>query len=351
MEVLPIDSLPRHAVISVLLPFRDAGSTLLEAMESVLGDLGSHDELVAIDDGSGDASADIARALAERDERVVLAASGGSPARAAGIAVALTRGLVVSRGELVARMDGDDVSLPGRFAAQQALLESDATLGAVGVQVEAFPTPRRGMQRYVAWQTSLVSRSDHANAIFCESPLCHPSTMMRRAALLAVGGYRDDAWAEDYDLWLRLDAAGYGLAKVPRVLFRWRMRPDSLTWTDPRYSPARLLETRAAYLARRLLVHARPFAVWGAGQTGRRLARALEAHDQRPVAFVDIDPRKIGRSARGLAITSAAEGIARASSGELLLVVAVGDHGARDIVRARLTAAGLIEGTSYICAA
>ena len=338
-------------MISVLLPYRDAAATLDEAMGSVLTDLGPHDEVVAIDDGSRDGSLDVARSFAARDPRVLLVASRGSPERAAGIAAALARGLVASRGELVARMDGDDISLPGRFAAQRALLESDATLGAVGVQVEAFPAPGPGMKRYVAWQSSLVSRSDHAHAVFCEAPLCHPSTMMRRTALLAVGGYQDNMWAEDYDLWLRLDAAGYGLAKVPRVLFRWRMRPDSLTWTDARCSPARLLETRAAHLARRLRAGALPFAVWGAGQTGRRLARALEAHGQRPLAFVDIDPRKIGRTARGAPISSAAEGIARAARGELLLVIAVGDHGARDVVRRRLADAGLVEGTAFLCAA
>ena len=335
----------------MLLPYRDSAATLQEALDSVLADLGVHDELVAIDDGSRDCSAGLVRSRRAVDARVVSVASGGCPERAAGIAAALARGVVVSRGELVARMDADDISLAGRFAAEQALLESDATLGAVAVQVEAFPAPGPGMQRYVAWQNALVSRADHARAIFCESPLCHPSTMMRRSALLAVGGYQSDTWAEDYDLWLRLDAAGYGLAKVPRVLFRWRMRPGSLTWTDARLSSARLLETRAAHLAHRLHRIARPFAVWGAGQTGRRLARALEAHDLRPVAFVDIDPRKIGGTARGAAITSAAEGIARASAAELLLVVAVGAAGARDLVRDRLAAAGLIEGAAFVCAA
>lgn len=338
-------------MISVLLPYRDVAATLLEAIESVLTDLGAADELVAIDDGSRDGSSEIARSVAARDARVLLLESGGSASKPAGIAAALAGGLLASRGDLVARMDGDDVSLPGRFAAQRALLESDETLGAVGVQVELFPAPGPGMLRYVAWQSSLVSRDDHARAIFCESPLCHPSTMMRRAALLAVGGYRNDRSAEDYDLWLRLDAAGYGLAKVPRVLFRWRMRPGSLTWTDARYSPARLLETRAAHLARRLAERERPFAIWGAGQTGRRLARALEPHEQRPVAFFDIDPRKIGRSARGVAIASAAEGIARAVAAELLVVIAVGARGARDIVRDRLAGAGLVEGAAYIAAA
>lgn len=338
-------------MISVLLPYRDAAGTLSEAMESVLADLGARDELVAIDDGSRDGGPDVARSFAAHDARVVLASSGGSPDRAAGIVAALSRGLAVARGDLVARMDGDDISLPGRFAAQRALLESDDSLGAVGVQVEAFPEPGLGMQRYVAWQSTLVTRSDHANAIFCEAPICHPSAMMRRSALNAVGGYRDDAWAEDYDLWLRLDAAGYGIAKVPRVLFRWRMRPGSLTWTDPRFSRARLLEVRAAHLAQRLRERARPFVVWGAGQTGRRLARALEPHAQRPLAFVDIDPRKVGRTARGATILSAADGIARASASEVYVVVAVGEHGARDIVRQRLAAAGLVEGASYVCAA
>ncbi|HSO32714.1 MAG TPA: glycosyl transferase, partial [Labilithrix sp.] len=236
-------------------------------------------------------------------------------------------------------------------AAQQALLERDASLAAVGVLVEGFPAPRPGMLRYIAWQDSLVTPSDHARAIFCESPLCHPSTMLRRSALVAVGGWRDDGHAEDYDLWLRLDAAGYGLAKVPRLLFRWRIRPDSLTWTDARYAPERLLETRALHLASRLRSLGLPFLVWGAGQTGRRLARALEAHDLRPRAFVDIDPRKIGGVARGLPIVDAADGIARARAAEALLVVAVGQPGARDVVRARLADHGLVEGRAYVCAA
>jgi GT2 family glycosyltransferase len=281
----------------------------------------------------------------------VLLATDGTPSRAAGIVAALTRGLGAARGALIGRMDADDVSLPGRFAAERELLARDPSVAAVGVQVEAFPAPAPGMQAYVAWQNALVSREDHARAVFVEAPLCHPSTLLRRAALDAVGGYRDVAWAEDYDLWLRLDAAGFGLAKVPQVLFRWRVRGDGLTFTAPRNARAQLLAARAAFLARRLEELARPFAIWGAGQTGRRLARALEAHGARPSSFLDIDPKKIGRTARGVPILDAAEGIASAARGELLLVVAVGDRGARDVVRARLAAAQLVEGEGFVCAA
>jgi glycosyltransferase involved in cell wall biosynthesis len=338
-------------VISVLLPYRDAASTLGEAMQSVLADLSKDDELIAIDDGSSDGSAAIANALAAEDARVVRATSGGKRERAAGIVAALTCGLEVARGELIGRMDADDISRLGRFAAERELLESDGKLGVVAVFAEGFPQPMPGMLRYVAWQNSLVSREDHARAIFVESPLCHPSTLIRRSALVAVGGYREGPWPEDYDLWLRLDEAGYGIAKVPRVLFAWRMRAESMTWTDPRLSRTRFLEARAHYLARRLRKLGVPFAVWGAGKTGRRLARALEVHDVRPVAFVDIDPAKIGRTARGVPIMDAAVAIERTARGELVLVVAVGDEGARDIVRARLTSAGLTEGSTFVCAA
>ncbi len=339
-----------RAMISVLLPFRDAVATLHDALASTLADLGPDDELVVIDDGSSDGSAAIAATLAARDARLVPIRS-GSAAHAAGVGGSLAQGLAIARGALIARMDGDDLTLPGRFAAQRALLERDATLGAVGVRVEGFPAPGPGMLRYLAWQASLITPADHARAVFCEAPLCHPSTMLRRAALDAVGGWRENEWSQDYDLWLRLDAAGYRFAKVPEVLFRWRIQRSSKTWTDPRNSLPRLLLLRAMHLAHRLRVLGRPFHVWGAGKTGRRLARALEAYDLRARGFVDIDPAKVGRTARGVAIIGAAAGIALAASGEHLLLVAVGEPGARDQVRARLDAAGLIEGRDYVCAA
>jgi GT2 family glycosyltransferase len=340
-------------MISVLLPFRDAATTLAEAMTSVLDDLDAGDELIAIDDGSSDGSRAVARSVAERDPRVVIVESGGSPTHAAGIAGALNRGIAEARGALLGRMDADDVSLLGRFAAQRALLDADPTLGAVGVQVEPFPAPAAGMQRYFAWQNALVTKSDHARSIFVEAPLCHPTALIRRAALEHVGGFREVAWPQDYDLWLRLDAAGLGIAKVPRVLFRWRVHASSVTWTNPKNAAARFLEARACFLAARLRVlgAGTRFAIWGAGQTGKRLARALEAHDVRPVAFVDVDPKKIGRRARDAVIVDAAKGITRARQGEWLLVVAVGEAGAREVVRQRLLGAGVHESTAFICAA
>jgi hypothetical protein len=247
-------------------------------------------------------------------------------------------------------MDADDVSLPGRFAAQARLLDAEPRVGAAGTRVEPFAEGGpvgEGLARYVAWQNTLVSIEDHARELFVESPLCHPSVMMRRAALDDAGGWRDVAWAEDYDLWLRMHAAGWGLAKVPEVLFRWRHHAHRATFRDARYAPPRFTDARAFYLAPRLANERRAVTVWGAGPTGKRLARALEAHGVAAARFVDIDPRKIGGVARGAPIVGESA-LARRDD---FVVVAVGARGARQLIRARLAELGFVEGHDFVCAA
>ncbi|MFO0590560.1 MAG: glycosyltransferase [Polyangiaceae bacterium] len=334
----------RTPLVSVLLPYRNNAPTIEEALASVLQDRDVDVEVLAIDDGSTDAGPAVVEGIARADDRVVRLASGG-----VGIANALARGARAARGRFVARMDGDDVSLAGRLAAEVALLEADPSLGAVATQVEGFPEGAvgEGLRRYIEWQNTLVSAADHARELFVESPVCHPSVMLRRSALDAAGGFEDPRWAEDYDLWLRLDAAGFGLAKVPRVLFRWRHREGRLTFNDGRYALPLFDEVKAKYLAPKLRARGRPITIWGAGKTGKRLARALEPHEIRPIAFVDIDPRKIGSVARGVRIHPPESVVPGATT----IVCAVGARGARDVLRPRLRALGLVEGDDYLFAA
>lgn len=326
--------------VSVLLPFRDAADTLEEAVGSILDQRGVSLELIAIDDGSSDGgSAVIERS---RDDRARVVRTG-----ARGVALALEAGRREARGEWIARMDADDRCAPDRLARQLAAIRARPRVAAMGCRVEAFPDAEvgAGLQRYVRWQNGLVTPEEHRRDLFVEAPLCHPSVVLRPEALAAVGGWRDEPWAEDYALWLRLDAAGWDLAKVPEVLFEWRHRPDRLTFTDPRYSPERMRELRARFLAKKLA--APSVIVWGAGETGRRLARALAAHGVETSRFVDIDPRKVGGIARGAPIVGP-EDVRR---GQEPVVVAVGARGARDEVRERLVSRGFVDGTDFVCAA
>jgi hypothetical protein len=331
-------------VISVLLPYRQAETTVEEAIDSILGQRGVDLELLAIDDGSRDGGAARVNRLAARHRALRPIALPGI-----GIARALTAGLAHAHGGLIARMDADDISLPDRLLRQREAFAVDPGLAVVGTRVEAFPPAAVGvgLARYVDWQNGLISALDHARDLFVESPLCHPSVLVRRAPLERVGGWRDGPWPEDYDLWLRLDADGCALGKVPEVLLRWRHVPGRATFADPRCGQDRFLAVKAPHLAQRLRRPGRPVTIWGAGPTGKRLARALEPFGLRPRRFVDIDPRKLGRSARGVPVV-APDALER---GRETVVVAVGARGAREVIRADLDRRGFVEGDDFVCAA
>lgn len=329
--------------VTVLLPFRDAGATLPEAVESILSQRGPELELLAIDDGSedgGDAWVE-ERSRGERRLRLLRA-------RGHGIAAALETGRETARGRFLARMDGDDISLPGRLAAQVDALEAAPRVAALGGRVEAFPEEAiaDGLRLYLRWQNSLITPDDHRRELFVESPLCHPSVMMRAEALEQVGGYRSGNFPEDYELWLRLASAGWELAKLPRVLLRWRRHAEQTTFRDPRLGLDRFRAVKALYLAPILRADERPVAIWGAGQTGKRMARALEGEGIRAARFVDVAIKKIGRVARGVPIV-APDAL---EPGREQIVVAVGARGARARIRAHLDQAGFREAVDYICA-
>jgi GT2 family glycosyltransferase len=330
---------------SVLLPVRNAAATVRAAVVSILRQTERDLGVVCVDDGSTDRTPEVLDALAARDRRVSVVRGPGE-----GIARALNRGLARCDAEIVARMDADDVALPGRLALQREALAADPALAAVGTRVALFPraTVRAGMARYAAWLNGLVTSALVARDLLVEAPLVHPASAIRRAALEAAGGWRDGPFPEDYDLWLRLAAAGGRLANVPRTLLRWRESPGRLTRVDPRYALERHVALKCAFLARHALPGRTEVAVWGAGETGRAFSDALHREGMRVALFVDVDRRKIGRTVRGAPVVSHEE-VRRARG--LPLLVAVGAPGARDLIRAALARAGFSEPEDFRCVA
>ncbi len=113
----------------------------------------------------------------------------------------------------------------------------------------------------------------------------------------------------------------------------------------------RFLACKAHHLARGPLA-GRTAVVWGAGRTGRRLAKHLERAHAAPAAFVDVDPRKIGGRLRRRPVVAAAELERLLRRLERPVVVsAVSSRGARELIRGRLRSAGLVEGREFWCAA
>ncbi len=328
--------------VSILLPVRNEERFLPAALASIVRQTFSSWELVAVDDNSSDATPAILAeaALADRRVRVIR-----SPGR--GLLPALNAGLAACRAALVARMDGDDISHPRRLEMQTALLDADPAIGLVACGCRSFPRHGlgTGMLAYEAWQNGLVSHEEIIRDMFVESPFVHPSVMFRKDAVLTAGGYRQVEWAEDYDLWLRLAAAGARFARLPQRLFFWRERPERATRTLPAYTAEAFRACKVHHLQNGFLKGATEVILAGAGREGRAWRRALDRAGIAVILWVDVDPRKIGRALHGAPVV----GPAHVAPGAGRMLITVGTRGAREGVRQWAVGAGFVEGRNFIC--
>jgi glycosyltransferase involved in cell wall biosynthesis len=334
-------------LVSVLLPVRDAAPWLDAALASLARQSFRDLEIIAVDDGSSDGSSAMLDGWADRDRR--LSVIHRPPM---GLVSALNLGLEHCRGELVARMDADDISHPLRIELQVRELLSRPEIGVVSSRVRLFPSTAvaKGFRLYEGWLNSLDCHQAMASARFIESPVAHPSVLTRRNLLVRAGGWRDVEWPEDYDLWLRLFEGGVEFAKLDRTLFFWREHSARLTRTDPRYSVRSFLRCKAHYLARGPLRQVPKVILWGAGQTGRSVSKLLREEGVRIARAVDIDPAKIGGALRGIPVIPPTELPAHLDD-ETVVLAAVASRGARDLIRAHLVDLGLDEGRSFWCVA
>ena len=315
------------------------------ALESIARQRGIDWECVVVDDGSSDGTGGVLDEFARRDPRFVVL---HRPHQ--GIVGALNAGLERCRAPYVARMDADDVSHPERLSAQVEFLEGHPEIDVASCLLRKFPRAalRVGMLRYEAWLNSLVGSDEMARDMFVESPLAHPTACIRRDTLERVGAYHDVAWAEDYDLWLRIHTAGGRFAKVPRMLFFWSDLPDRLSRVSGRYDLSNFRRCKVCYLRQGPLHGHERVVVWGAGRTGKRFALALLEQGVRVEAFVELDPGKIGQNIHG-AIAILPQELPRLRG--MPVLVAVGKEGARELIRSDLAALEFVEGRDYWCVA
>lgn len=368
--------------VSVLIPAYNAEPTVRAAVDSILRQTFTDLEAIIVDDGSTDATPGILDAYSERDSRVRVVHTANR-----GIIEALNTGIGECRGELIARMDADDISHPRRLEAQVALMDAHPDVSVCSSLVRMFPRQRLlgGLVRYEEWLNSLVTPEQIAHDMFVESPVAHPSVMLRRNELVELGAcdpstssgccaYQEHGWAEDYDLWLRYHTAGKRFAKVDKTLLWWRQSEGRLTFTDSRYSVENFLRAKAHYVSRQLSAISiqRPVCLWGAGKTGRRLLKHLGREGVDIRAIIDIDRDKIGRTMRGKPIVGVdylcpgfviPQGeryetvqhpdpeTSCAGAALPFVIAAVSSHGARRLIREQLRAFGFVEPRDFVCAA
>ena len=219
----------------MLLPVRNGARFLPQALESLLQQEGVRLEILAIEDGSRDETPEILDAFARRAPQLRILSGAGR-----GLSRALNLGLMHARGDYIARLDADDIALPGRLAAQHDFLEQHPKVAVLGTQ--ALRIDAQGQRRGKIRVPCGKKRVRAALARSCA--LIHPSVMMRRSALKAVGGYRPALdRAEDYDLWLRLSE----VAEIDNLPQPWILCRRHAGQVTQRHA---LLQARRSALAR-----------------------------------------------------------------------------------------------------
>jgi glycosyltransferase involved in cell wall biosynthesis len=209
------------AKIDVLIPAFNAERTLVAALRSIQDQTVRDIRLIVVNDGSTDRTGALLREIAAADPRVVAV---NTPNR--GIVGALNLALEQATAPIIARHDADDLAFPDRFERQLAYLDQHPDC--IAVSGDAYHIDDTG--RRTGWTTTFAGDvKPDADAIPAAEPyLMHPFLMMRRDALVRVGGYRYALHSEDTDLYWRLLGQG-GLYTLPDPMGEYRVHAGSIS--------------------------------------------------------------------------------------------------------------------------
>lgn len=204
------------AKVSIIMGIYNCAATLPEAIDSILAQTFSDWQLILCDDGSTDTTYAAAKAYQERlPDKIILLQN----KRNMGLNHTLNRCLQAATGEYVARMDGDDISLPTRLEKEVAFLETHPEYTIVS-------TPMIFFDESGDWGRSYTIEKPTKHDFIKHSPVhCHAPCMIRREAYLAVGGYTEDRRMlrfEDVNLWYKLYAKGYTGCNLDEPLYKMR---------------------------------------------------------------------------------------------------------------------------------
>ncbi len=322
--------------VSILLPVKNAESTLNEAIDSCLAQTYTAFELLIVDDQCSDGSIQLIETI--NDPRIKLVKNQGE-----GLVDALNTGLNAVQSPFIARMDADDVMHSERLMQQLAAFQNNPELAVVASQVDLFPADvvQGGFQNFIDWQNRQIYQQQIYQQRFVETPITHPSVMFRREVVVKAGGYRKGDFPEDYELWLRLLAKDHQFAKVPMSLLAWRESTQRLSRTARNCRRQAFDQLRASYLAIELgAIGDRPIVIWGAGRRTRQRAQHLIALGIQPTAWIDIDPNKIGQ--QSLASPVHAPNWLTGRSPKPFVLNYVSNRGARELIEKDLLKIGYL---------
>ena len=248
------------AKISIIMGVYNCAAYLREAVDSILRQTCEDWTLIMCDDGSKDDSYTVAQSYVERyPEKIILIRN----EKNMGLNFTLNHCLQYADSEYVARMDGDDVSLPDRLERELAFLEAHP-------EYDIVSSPMLYFDESGVWGRGRACEKPAPENFIKGTPFCHAPCMVRKQALDSVGWYSREPWTarvEDYDLWFRMYAKGSRGYNISEPLYMMRDDENAYARRRFRYAVNEMRVRRNGYrllgipLSKRVYAF-RPIAVW-----------------------------------------------------------------------------------------
>jgi len=284
-----------NPLISILMPVRNASAYLDECLQSIIYQTEKHWELLAVDDHSSDNSFEILQKYASQDPRITIFKNIEK-----GIIPALQLAFKKSSGELITRMDADDIMRQQKLELLKKQLLQKGKGHVCTAFVEYFSeTPLGdGYQKYQNWLNELTSKNQNFNDIYKECVIPSPCWMVFREDLFRNGAFDPDIYPEDYDLVFRFYKNGLIVTAVKEPLHQWRDYAERSSRTDPNYADQSFLDLKVKYFLELDYDKNRNLILWGAGKKGKYLAKQFLLKE---ISFrwISNNERKTGLSISG----------------------------------------------------
>lgn len=274
--------------ISVILPVYNSDQYLKDSIESILNQTYKNFEFIIINDGSTDNSLKIIKEYAQSDNRIKVVSRENK-----GLVYSLNEGISLAKGEYIARMDSDDISMPQRLEKQLQYMIKNKDVDVLASKVKVFGDEDKSTQAYILdkYCIDIYEKTIEYN-ILKENIICHPSVIMKHSYLNKIGGYREKYYcAEDYDLWLRSIKSNFRIRKIDEALVNYRIHKESKVRVENKnYGTLKdMINIKLDYIEERLCSKDIKYLIWGASNGGNITKDIVEKRFQNSkfIGFVD----------------------------------------------------------------
>lgn len=213
----------RNPLVSVIIPCYNCEKFVEKAVRSIMAQTYSNLEIIVINDCSNDNTRNILLELQQEDNRIIYVENEFNMR----LPKTLNKGIAISRGEYIARMDADDISLNSRIETQINFLLKNRDIDMISANYRVMDE----FDNITSISSSLPTEHNSIiNRLSWQSPFAHPLVIGKRSFFNNLGGYDENInYAEDYEMWIRAWLAGYKFANINEVLLYYRYHNNQMT--------------------------------------------------------------------------------------------------------------------------